>query len=220
MLLLYLKNMNKIEGKLNYTFDNKSLLSKALTHSSISSSDNYETLEFLGDSIINYFTTTYLLNKYPKDNQADLSIKRSQIVNKKKMSYLSKSIGLYKYLKINTKIDISERLHCDIFEALIGALYIDSDINTTSKILNNLFNKYIKLTHLKKHYDYKGLIISIKKKNKINCLNLKTHFNNKLNLFISQLNYNEMFFYGFSHNKKNAEKRCSEITFKNINIEL
>ena len=212
--------MNDIEDKLNYIFNNKTLLSKALTHSSISAHDNYETLEFLGDSIINYFTTTYLLNKYPKDNQADLSIKRSQIVNKKKLSNLSKCIGLYKYLNINKKIEISERLHCDIFEAVIGALYIDSDINTASKILNKLFDKNIKLSHLKKYYDYKGLIISFKKKNKIKSLNFKTHFNNKWNLFISQLNYDEIFFYGFSNNKKNAEKRCSEIAFKNINIEL
>lgn len=212
--------MNKIEDKLNYIFNNRTLLSKALTHSSISIHDNYETLEFLGDSIINYFTTTYLLNKYPNDNQAALSIKRSQIVNKKKLSYLSKCIGLYKYLNINEKIEISERLHCDIFEAVIGAIYIDSDINTTSKILDKLFNKNINLSHLKKHYDYKGLIISIKKKNKIKDLNFKTHFNNKCNIFVSQLNYNEMFFYGFSSNKKNAEKRCSEIAFKKINIEL
>ena len=142
--------MNKIEDKLNYTFNNRTLLSRALTHSSISIHDNYETLEFLGDSIINYFTTTYLLNKYPNDNQAVLSIKRSQIVNKKNLSHLSKCIGLYKYLNINEKIKISERLHCDIFEAVIGALYIDSDINTTSKILNKLFNKNINLSHLKK----------------------------------------------------------------------
>ena len=50
------------------------------------------------------FTTTYLLNKYPNDNQAALSIKTSQIVNKKNLSYLSKCIGLYKYLNIDKKM--------------------------------------------------------------------------------------------------------------------
>ena len=64
--------MNEIEQSLQYNFNNKHLLTEALTHSSISKDKNYEKLEFLGDSIINYFTTTYLLKKYPKDKESIL----------------------------------------------------------------------------------------------------------------------------------------------------
>ena len=212
--------MNDIEKKLNYTFKNKKLLIQALTHSSVSKTNNYEILEFLGDSIINYYSTIYLLEKYPNDNQADLSIKRAQIVNKKNLCKLSKTLNLFKSLKIEKKINISEKMHCDIFEAIIGAIYKDSNIIKTSTILEKLFNKYIKLNNLKKHYDYKGLIISFKKKNKLKNLNLKTHYDKECNFFVTKLIYNGMVFYGFSSNKKTAEKRCSEITFKNLDLKL
>ena len=212
--------MNEIEQALEYIFENKNLLIKALTHSSISKDNNYEQLEFLGDSIINYFTTVWLIKKYPKDTESNLSIKRAQIVNKKKLSSLSKSLRLYKFLKIEKKITISERIHCDIFESTIGAIYIDSNINKVTGILNSIFTKEIKLDNLTEHYDYKGLLISLYSKNKINNFNIFTHFDKELDFFISQLTFNNLIFYGFANNKKNAEKRSSEFAYKQIEANL
>ncbi len=212
--------MNEIEQSLQYNFNNKHLLTEALTHSSISKDKNYEKLEFLGDSIINYFTTTYLLKKYPKDKESTLSIKRAQIVNQKKLCLLSKSLKLYNFIKIGKKITISERIHCDIFESLIGAIYTDSDINQVTEVLDFIFKKKIKLDNLTEHYDYKGLLISLYKKNKVTNFNIATHLNKEFNLFICQLTFNNLVFYGFAKNKKISEKKCSEFCYKQIESNL
>ena len=206
--------MNKLEHSLGYSFKNKSLAKQALTHSSISKKDNYEKLEFLGDSIINYFTTIWLLKNYPEDNEAKLSIKKTQIVNKKSLCSISKSLKLYKSMRININSSISERIHCDIFESIIGAIYVDSDIKIVSKVLDALFKKEI--TNLKENYDYKGLLISIYKKREIADYNMITERDENNIFFISRFKFDNTTFYGFGNNKKNAEQRCSRFAYKHI----
>ena len=206
--------MNPLEKKIGYSFNNKKIALQALTHSSISSNNNYEKLEFLGDSIIYYYTTIWLIRKFPNKNEAELSIKRSQIINKKKLSKISKSLNLYKHLNIDKNIKISDRINCDIFESIIGGIYIDSDIEVVSNILNNIFNKEI--INLKKYYDFKGLIISLYNKNKISNYQMTSVFNKNLNFFICQLRFNNFIFYGFGRNKKSAEQQCSKYAYNTI----
>ena len=69
--------MFEIESKIQYNFKNKQILQQALTHRSVSSKTNYEKLEFLGDSIINFYTTDWLFKNYTCENEAELSIRRS-----------------------------------------------------------------------------------------------------------------------------------------------
>ena len=118
--------MSKLEKIINYKFSNIQLLKKALTHSSIDNINSYERLEFLGDSIINNIISDYLFRKFPSDSESDLSKKRMQLVNKKYISKISKSLNLYKYLRIEKNIAISNRILCDIYESIIGAIYSDS----------------------------------------------------------------------------------------------
>jgi len=208
--------MNDIESLLGYNFKDKKNYIEALTHSSVSQTKNYEKLEFIGDSIINYFATIWLLKRFPEDNESTLSIKKSQLVNQTNLSFLSKSLKLYKFLKINKNIPISERLHCDIFESIIGGIYIDSNIEKVTKVLDSIFAKNIKLNTLKNQFDYKGLMISLYKKNLIKNLNISTFFDKKSGSFISQLSFNNLIFYGFAKNKKNAEKRSSKFAYKKL----
>ena len=214
MHLFFLRNMNEIEHSLGYRFKNISLLEQALTHSSISKDCNYEKLEFLGDSIISYFCTSWLIHNYPDDNESQLSIKKSQIVSKKQLSTISKSLELYKLMKINIKTSISERIHCDIFESTIGAVYIDSDIIKVCDILKEIFKREV--VNLKKNYDYKGLLISLYNKREISNYNLSTTIYESDIIFISKFGYKGFIFYGFGNTKKNAEQRCSKITYQYI----
>ena len=57
--------MLEIQNNINYFFKDLDILKKALTHSSINYKSNYEKLEFLGDSIINFFITEWIYKKYP-----------------------------------------------------------------------------------------------------------------------------------------------------------
>ena len=147
--------MTKLEKAINYQFSNIQLLKRALTHSSIDNINSYERLEFLGDSIINNIVSNYLFNKFPSDSESDLSKKRVQLVNKKHISRISKSLNLYKHLSIEKNIIISNRIHCDIYESLIGAIYSDSQSTIIVKkiIKKTLINQIIKFEDI---IDYKG----------------------------------------------------------------
>ena len=72
-------NIELLESKINYVFNDKTLLVRALTHSSFDSENSYEKLEFLGDSILGFSVAEYLYNNYPL-REGDLSKIRAKIV--------------------------------------------------------------------------------------------------------------------------------------------
>ena len=208
--------MIELEKLINYKFSNIQLLKRALTHSSIDNINSYERLEFLGDSIINNIVSYYLFNKFPSDSESDLSKKRVQLVNKKHISRISKNLNLYKYLSIEKNITISNRIHCDIYESIIGAIYCDSNNTRIVKkiVKKTLIDQIIKFEDI---IDYKGEIINFYNKKIINDLNINT--DNLLNSkkFISSINISSMYFYGFGKNKLDAEQRASFLAISYIN---
>ena len=86
-----------LEKDLEYTFKDKNLLIKALTHTS-SSQENNEVLEFLGDSVLNLIVTELLLEKFPNENAGFLSLMRSKLVSRK---ILNKIANDFKGLILN-----------------------------------------------------------------------------------------------------------------------
>ena len=199
---------NDLERIINYSFKDKKLLKIATTHTSISKSNNYEKLEFLGDSIINFYTSHWLYTNFKNDSENNLSVKRAQLVNKKFLALVSKKIKLFKYLNIIKNIEISERIHCDIFESLVGAIYQDSSYENVSLFLNNTVIKYKK--SFEKHNDYKGPIINLFNQGKIKELNINTSFSSKLKKFICRIEINKNYYYGFANNKIESEQNASK----------
>ena len=61
-------------------------------------------------------------------------------------------------------INISDRIHCDIFESLIGAIYLDSNYKEVKKIMDNISSNFIKTNNI---YDFKGTLISLSKKERL-----------------------------------------------------
>lgn len=199
--------MSKIEELINYKFQNDKLLNQALTHSSISN-NNYERLEFLGDSIIGFFTSNWLFKSFKSNNEANLSIKKAQIINNINLSKISKKLNLYKYLNIEENIKLSDRIHSNIFESIVGAIYLDSNYNQVEEFLNeNLFSHIEKLNE---HIDYKGPLISLHKKKLITNLLIETKKYKDNKIFISKITLNDYhYFYGFALNKIMAEQRAA-----------
>lgn len=114
----------------------------------------YERLEYLGDSILGYIIAKYMYIKYPDQSEGFLSKMRTKIVNGRMLGYLSESIGFSKFAILSKQIeDINGRQNYkileDIFEAFIGALYIDcNDINITEKWIINVIEKNIDMVDL------------------------------------------------------------------------
>lgn len=91
---------------------------------------SYERLEFLGDSLLGMIVTNYLYIRFPDQNEGFLSKIRTKIVNGRMLGYLSEKIGLPKFAIISKQVEESGgrnnyKIMEDIFEAFLGALYLD-----------------------------------------------------------------------------------------------
>ena len=121
-----------LEKILEYNFKNKKLLKQALTHSSITShiGSNYERLEFLGDRILGVAIAATLYREFPQEPEGSLSPRHMHLVCKETVSEVAKQIHLDKHLFVATEdIRENENVLCDVCEAVIGAIFIDSNID-------------------------------------------------------------------------------------------
>jgi len=136
-----------INSKINYRFKNNNLLLECITHKSLSN-QNYERMEFLGDAVIDLAITSFLYKNYPKHKESYLSREKFKIVSKKTLAAISQHlelIDMLKYKNLNFKIDrsLSESLSANVLEALIGAIYLDSNYDECERIILSLFSDYL-----------------------------------------------------------------------------
>jgi ribonuclease-3 len=152
-----------IEKTIGYTFADKELLISALTHSSFTNEhigyESYERLEYIGDSVVSLIVAKYLFHRFPYANQGFLSKIRSIIISEKSFAEVIARLGLEKYLRVSDTLTvISPRLKGDIFESIVGAIFIDSnDITKTAEfVLCNLKNKLNAEYNVDNITDYKS----------------------------------------------------------------
>ncbi|MCX6957324.1 MAG: ribonuclease III [Verrucomicrobiae bacterium] len=134
-----------LENKIGYHFKNPQLLTEALTHSSIALDraqnpfDN-ERLEFLGDAVLQLVITTHLFEIFPEFEEGPLTKIRTRLVSRTALKAYASRLELGKYLIMGRGEETSggrERSSIlgDSFEALIGAIYLDSDFSRARKFI-------------------------------------------------------------------------------------
>jgi ribonuclease-3 len=106
---------------------------------------SYERLEFLGDSLIGMIVANYLYNRFPDQNEGFLSKIRTKIVNGRMLGYLSDKIGFPKFAIISKQVEETGgrnnfKIMEDIFEAFIGALFLDFQTENDKVLLPNNIN--------------------------------------------------------------------------------
>lgn len=126
-------DVQTIEKKLGYVFKNKALLVRALTHGSANrtATKNYQSLEFLGDSILDFIVAKRLMEINPDAHEGALTKLRSAIVSKEPLAEEVARLDLAKYLIVGkgenlASISSQPKIMSDIFEALVAAIYLDS----------------------------------------------------------------------------------------------
>lgn len=128
----------QIEKIIGYQFKNKDLLKTAFTHSSFAYSHNQtsnERLEFLGDSVLNLCTTEYLFKNFDFDEGVSSKI-RAYLVSSEYVCEYIKSNNLEKFLQCdNFNPANSTNVMCDLFEAIVGAMYLDSGFEQCKKFI-------------------------------------------------------------------------------------
>ncbi len=157
-------NYDRLEESLNYSFNNKELLIRALTHSSYLNehqdeesffTDN-ETLEFLGDAVLELAITKYLYDHcQPKENEGQLSLLRSNLVSEPTLAILADKLMINEYIRMSkgeykNNGHKRESILSDALEAVFGAIYLDSSYNVVESKILDLYNKFdkFKLNHL------------------------------------------------------------------------
>lgn len=119
----------------SYKFKNKNLLKRALTHSSYSK-ENYERLEFLGDSILDFVVAEFFFLK-TNEAEGNLTKLRSRFVSEEYLSKIFDTLNLNHQVVFGKsyKGEISNSIKADIVEAIFGAIFLDSDYETVKKIV-------------------------------------------------------------------------------------
>ncbi len=135
--------MQTIEKKIGYTFQNKELLKKALTHTSYAYENNIESnekLEFLGDSILEFVSSKYLYENYPELKEGEMTKVRATVVCEKSLYKVAKEHDFSDFLYLGRsekKMGGSQRpaILADSVEAVIAAIYLDGGIEEAEKFI-------------------------------------------------------------------------------------
>ncbi len=136
-------NYTKLCKVLGYTFANEGLLQQALTHRS-ASRENNERLEFLGDSILSFVISTELYHRFADIDEGTLSRLRASLVKGDTLASLARELGLGDYLSLGPgelKSGGFRRgsILADALEAIIGAIFLDSDIDTVKQVILSMY---------------------------------------------------------------------------------
>lgn len=140
--------MDKLEKKLGYTFQNRSLLENALTHSSYANENrakglqSNERLEFLGDSVLGMVTADYLFRTHPDLPEGDLTRTRAALVCEGSLVEVAQELDLGNYLLLGKGEDAGggrtrPSIVADAVEAVIAAVYLDGGIGSARKLITH-----------------------------------------------------------------------------------
>lgn len=149
------KSLGVLEERLGYTFKNKKLLKEALIHKSYGNENwnykkiNNERLELLGDAALDLVVVEYLYLNLASSPEGELARLKSMVVSEPVLSRISKGLGLGEYLRLSKGEELTggrERTSIlgDVFEAVLGAIYLDSNYESVREII---------IKHLKVYMD-------------------------------------------------------------------
>ncbi len=159
-----IKNIKLLEKSLGYEFKDKKLITEALTHKSYKKPYDNERLEFLGDAVLDLIVGEYLFKKFTSSNEGNLSKIRASLVNETGFDKLARYLNLGDYILLSSAEENNggrekSSLLSNAFEAVIGAIYLESGLKVVNDIAVNLIEKNYKSISLDSLFsDFKTLL--------------------------------------------------------------
>ncbi len=198
---------------LNYKFKNQKLLERALTHSS-KSSENYERLEFLGDSILDFLVAEYFYFNCD-ESEGKLTVLRSHYVSENYLVKIFDNLNLSNDIILGKSYqgEISKAIKGDVVEAIIGAIYIDGGIKKVKDFIRGHFD----LDNYKNFVDdnYKSKLQELVQGNfkcKMNYVTLPYENGFKSSFYMDEDKISE----GFGLSKLEAEQSAAKIAIEKL----
>lgn len=170
------QDYTKLEDEIGYKFKDESLLDIAFTHKSYSNEyhlkkvPSYERFEFLGDAILEFVTSETLFNKFPEKPEGQLTKLRASLVCEMTLSQISRNLHLGDYLYLSkgemlTGGNNRASILCDLFEALLGAIYLDGGIEEAKKFVMRFLLDDIEAKAM--YHDAKSILQEYSQKNSL-----------------------------------------------------
>lgn len=220
------KTSTEIEKECGYCFKDKTYLDQAFSHRSISTKprENYERLEFLGDAVIDIVVSRELMREFPEGDEGILTQKRSALVQKSFLSSMGKLLNLIDHIKIEPNVDLAQdkialKQAANLYEALIGAIYLDGGLKSAKKVILNTIwahkehawesvnfkGKLIELCHTKQMDNPKFLVSNVSGPEHKKLFEVKVKIGN------------DLYPSGIGSSKKTAEQQAAQLAIDSIN---
>ncbi len=220
------KASTEIEKECGYCFKDKTYLDQAFSHRSISTKprENYERLEFLGDAVIDIVVSRELMREFPEGDEGILTQKRSALVQKSFLSSMGKLLNLIDHIKIEPNVDLAQdkialKQAANLYEALIGAIYLDGGLKSAKKVILNTIwahkehawesvnfkGKLIELCHTKQMDNPKFLVSNVSGPEHKKLFEVKVKIGN------------DLYPSGIGSSKKTAEQQATQLAIDSIN---
>lgn len=163
-----MKSLNDFFLKYNIKPRNKELYEMAFTHSSFNSDakthhHDYERLEFIGDSVLGFVIAGTLFKTHPEMREGDLTKAKSFLVQTEYLANLARRENYTDFIRAGHSLTVEEATKHnsileDIFEAVIGAIYLDQGIKFTTRFIRNIYGDDVKNFELTDLKDYKSIL--------------------------------------------------------------
>ena len=144
-------NIKTIENSIKYHFVNRALLEAAITHTSFVNNKKdytYERLEFLGDRVLGLAIADLIYKNFLNESEGDLARRIAFLVSGKTLSEIAIKLKLQNYVRVseNLKFNNGENnsILSDTMEAIIGAIFLDSNYSEVKKVIKYIWIEYIK----------------------------------------------------------------------------
>jgi ribonuclease-3 len=215
----------ELENILGFKIKEKEFYRKAFTHRSMNMRDdsgnpiNYERLEFLGDAMLSAIIATHLYNEVPQGDEGYLTKMRSKIVSREHLNELGREINLIDYVASKIpKDNFGNNIHGNLFEALVGAIYLDRGYKYCEKfIFDKVIIPHVDIQQLEgKVISYKSLLIEWcqKEKKTFNYHVYEDSGNDPMRHFSVKLSVNnKVVAKARATSKKKAEEKASKRAF-------
>lgn len=125
---------------------------------------SYERLEFLGDSVVNFVTAKYLFDTYPSEDEGFMTKLRTRLTRSDTLAHLARVLQLDRFVFMSgkglyRKWNTNKRILEDVFEALIGAIYLDQGLVVAKNFFIGVIHKYIDMSEMHKDRNYKDILM-------------------------------------------------------------
>ncbi len=166
-------NISEFEKLISYTFNDKTLLINAFVHSSFANEHKQfksnERLEFLGDKVLDIIVSTNIFKNFPDYDEGKMSKLRAEIVREESLAVFARKINIHKFIKLGRSEvlvhgEFKDSILSDCFEAVAGAIYLDSNFSTAEHWVNSIIKPETYHSFVNKQSDSKSTLQELVKK--------------------------------------------------------